>query len=185
MLRCPSCFSFALLLALMGSGCTDETPARPAAPTRALPADSAEQVDLDAPGLDGDEGVGQTVYVPAYSHIYSQDIDREIDLAATLSIRNTDPEHSITVGTILYHESDGRLVRTYPGATLAPLASFATVVDETDRTGGVGANFIVRWQADARVSPPIVEAVMISTANAQGISFVTTGRVIRPITEAD
>jgi hypothetical protein len=37
---------------------------------------------------------GQTVYVPIYSHIYSGIKARPFDLAATLSIRNTDPTHS-------------------------------------------------------------------------------------------
>ena len=40
---------------------------------------------------------GQTVYVPIYSHIYSGIKARPFDLAATLSIRNTDPTHAITL----------------------------------------------------------------------------------------
>jgi hypothetical protein len=38
---------------------------------------------------------GQTVYVPIYSHIYSGLKGRPFNLAATLSIRNTDPKHWI------------------------------------------------------------------------------------------
>jgi hypothetical protein len=36
---------------------------------------------------------GQTVYVPIYSHIYSGLKGRPFNLAATLSIRNTDPSN--------------------------------------------------------------------------------------------
>jgi hypothetical protein len=40
---------------------------------------------------------GQTVYVPVYSHIYSGDREQPFYLAATLSIRNTDTKHAITL----------------------------------------------------------------------------------------
>jgi hypothetical protein len=45
--------------------------------------------------------------------------------------------------------------------------------------GGVGANFIVEWIAEKEVSEPVVEAVMISAASNQGISFVSPGRIIK------
>src|SRR5215831_2679018 len=40
---------------------------------------------------------GQTIYVPIYSHIYFQNKSRTLNLTATLSIRNTDLTHAITV----------------------------------------------------------------------------------------
>ncbi|PSQ77675.1 MAG: hypothetical protein BRD37_04635, partial [Bacteroidetes bacterium QH_8_67_23] len=40
------------------------------------------------------------------------------------------------------------------------------------------ANFIVRWEADRPVAPPLVETVMISTASTQGISLTSRARVI-------
>lgn len=129
----------------------------------------------------GDAVVGQTVYVPVYSHIYFEDEGREIDLTATLSVRNTDPEHPITVAAVRYYDSAGRLVRQYgeEAVPLPPLGSRAYVVAEDDRTGGVGANFLVEWRAGAPVSAPIAEAVMISTASTQGISFVSRGEAVR------
>ena len=175
---------FACALALLAAGCAEPGPP-PAAPQATGPAAADAGGALpDAPGLGGAGGVGQTVYVPVYSHIYSQDGEREVDLAVTLSVRNTDPERSVSVFAIRYHDSAGRLVRTYEGGRLAPLASRAYVVDEDDRTGGVGANFVVQWRAEGAVSPPVVEAVMISTASSQGISFVSRGRVVRPVEEA-
>lgn len=41
--------------------------------------------------------MGQSVYVPIYSHIYHGDRENPFDLAATLSIRNTDPGIDITI----------------------------------------------------------------------------------------
>lgn len=171
-----------VLLVALGAGCAPEGPPPPA--SQAVVPDSAGTLG-EAPGRGGPGAVGQVLYVPAYSHIYSQDGRREVDLAVTLSLRNTDPERAITIGPIRYHDSAGRLVRTYEGGTLAPLATRATVVEESDRTGGVGAGFLVQWRAEAPVSPPVVEAVMISTASAQGISFVSRAQVARPLGEAD
>lgn len=57
---------------------------------------------------------GQTVYVPIYSHIYSGDREHiPFLLAATLSIRNTDPDQPITVTAIDYYDSDGKLLKKY------------------------------------------------------------------------
>jgi hypothetical protein len=52
-------------------------------------------------------------------------------------------------------------------------------VEERDLRGGVGANFIVQWRSDQPVTPPVVEAIMISTSQQQGISFLSTGRVVQ------
>ena len=122
----------------------------------------------------------QTLYVPIYSHIYSGMKGRPFDLAATLSIRNTDPKYPITVVSITYYDSDGKLVKDYLTAPvpLKPLQSTRYIITEGDRTGGSGANFIVKWKASRKVNPPIVEGVMIGTSSGQGISFVSRSQVI-------
>ena len=50
---------------------------------------------------------GQTVYVPIYSHIYSGVKGRPFDLAATLSIRNTDPKYPISLVSVEFYDTDG------------------------------------------------------------------------------
>ena len=171
--------AFSVALFLMGCASDAERPAE------VPPARPVEEQAIDTTGgLEG-SALRETVYVPTYSHIYIQDGTREFDLAATLSIRNTDPDHPIVLDRVSYHNSDGQLVRQYLDAPvrLGPLASRAYVIEERDRTGGVGANFIVEWQAATRVSAPVIEAIMISTASAQGISFVSRGQVVRPLPE--
>ncbi|WP_103029636.1 DUF3124 domain-containing protein [Salinibacter altiplanensis] len=123
----------------------------------------------------------QTLYVPAYSHIYLRDARRSTNLATTLSIRNTSTNVPITLSAIDYYDSNGEHVRAHLDTTraLGPLASTYVVVEVDDIRGGVGANFIVRWQAEAPVPPPVVETVMITGANTQGISFRSTARVLR------
>jgi hypothetical protein len=124
---------------------------------------------------------GQTIYVPAYSHIYHGDKERPFDLAVTLSIRNTDPVHAIDLITVDYFDTEGKKVRSYLGSELklGPMVSTRYVVPESDSIGGSGANFIVRWKSSEKVSEPIAETVMISTRTQQGISFTSRGQVVR------
>jgi len=124
---------------------------------------------------------GQTVYVPVYSHIYSGDRERPFYLTATLSIRNTDPRHSITLSAVNYYDSDGSLLRSYleHPAGIKPLGSTRYVVKESDKSGGSGAKFIVKWESDQEVNVPLIESVMISTQTQQGISFTSRGQVMR------
>ena len=127
--------------------------------------------------------LGQTVYVPVYSHIFAEDRyrDRPFLLTATLSVRNTDPERPFTLKSVDYYDSEGALLQRYLEApiTLAPLASTHYIVPESEAKGGAGAKFLIEWQAPAAVSEPIIEAVMIGTKLQQGISFISTGRAIK------
>ncbi|NJO04225.1 MAG: DUF3124 domain-containing protein [Chloroflexaceae bacterium] len=122
----------------------------------------------------------QLVYVPAYSDIFYNADGQTVDLAITLSVRNTDLLHSIIITTIDYYNTEGTLVRSYidEPVALGPLASSHVVVDPRDESGGVGANFLVAWGAEALVHEPVVEAVMISAAGQQGLSLISPGRVI-------
>ena len=127
--------------------------------------------------------LGQTVYVPVYSHIFADDRyrDRPFLLTATLSVRNTDPERPFTLRRVDYYDSEGALLQRYLEApiTLAPLASTHYIVPESEAKGGAGAKFLIEWQAPAAVSEPIIEAVMIGTKLQQGSSFISTGRAIK------
>ncbi len=121
---------------------------------------------------------GQTIYAPCYSHIYHGIKTRPLDLTITLSVRNTDPKHAVTVLSVDYHDTAGKLIRRYLEKTvrLEPLMTVEYIVDQTDTTGGSGANFMVRWSAEVPVNPLFVEAVMIGTSSQQGISFTSQGR---------
>lgn len=123
---------------------------------------------------------GQTIYVPAYSHIYGGDHERPVLLTVTLSVRNTDPHHPIRITAVDYYATQGTLLKSFLGTPLVlkPLESVRYVVPEKDKAGGSGANFMVSWKSDAPVNPPIVESVMIGTQSQQGISFTSRGQVI-------
>jgi len=124
---------------------------------------------------------GQTVYVPAYSNVYSGPKKNPYQLATMLSIRNVDPAAGINVTSIDYYDNDGRLLRRYLDAPMAigPLGSYHIYLEEKDSRGGFGANFIVRWKTDRTINAPIIECVMIGATGGQGISFVSPGQEIR------
>lgn len=172
-----------VLLASYGGACE---PSGPAEPNFGPPSSHLDSLSISS-SAPADQGVptkrvrSQTLYVPAYSHIYIRDAQRSMNLATTLSIRNTSPNRPLVLSTIDYYDSNGEHVRAYLDTTrtLEPLASTYVVVETDDIRGGVGANFILRWHADRPVSPPVVETVMITGANTQGISFRSTARVLR------
>jgi hypothetical protein len=122
----------------------------------------------------------QTVYVPAYSHIYHGNREAPFYLTVTLSIRNTDPAHPITIVSVDYFDTDGKLLKSYQKGEvkLSPVGSTHYVVQESDKSGGFGANFIIKWRSDTKVNEPIIETVMVSTAAQQGISFTSRGQAI-------
>jgi hypothetical protein len=128
---------------------------------------------------------GQTIYVPAYSHIYSGDREKPFLLTVTLSIRNIDPRHQINITQVNYYDTKGKVIKTYlnQSVLLSPLESRRYVIPEKDNAGGSGANFIVEWKSGKFVNPPIVESIMIGTQSQQGISFTSRGRVIIPSTD--
>jgi hypothetical protein len=123
---------------------------------------------------------GATVYVPVYSHIYVGFKGKSFDLAIALSIRNTDPAAPISILSVAYYDSSGKLVRNYAPkpVDLPPLASTDFFVSESDTTGGFGAAFVVKWKSRRKVNQPIIEGVMVSTRSGQGISFTSRGQVI-------
>ena len=123
---------------------------------------------------------GQTLYVPVYSNIFSAPRKIPFNLATILSIRNTDISNHIKIVSADYYDSKGKLVRRYfrQPLTLAPLESTDIYIPEDDKSGGTGANFIVKWSSQKAVNVPIVESVMIGMKSGQGISFVGSSREI-------
>ena len=123
---------------------------------------------------------GQTLYVPVYSEIPFGDRDRTLELTVTLSIRNIDRRVLVMVRKVDYYNSKGEFVRSYiqePRA-LSPLAAVEFIIKASDRSGGISAGFVVEWESENLCVPPVVEAVMISTASSRGISFLSPARIV-------
>jgi hypothetical protein len=164
-------FILALIMLLLLTSCNENQVSTPvSSPAVVTPVQNTEKVVM-----------GQTIYVPIYSNIYYENQSRSINLAATLSVRNTDLNNPITITAVRYYSTDGKLLQEYikNSLQLSPLASKSFVVERLENKGGPGANFIVEWTATKTVSEPVVEAVMISAQAGQGISFLSPGRVIK------
>lgn len=123
----------------------------------------------------------ETVYLPVYSHIYYSDHTKLINLAETISVRNTDLHNSIVLISVKHYGSDGTLHKEYIETPLRieALATADFVVPDSDITGGTGANFLIEWVSISKVTEPIVESIMICTSSSHSISFTSKGEVIK------
>ena len=126
---------------------------------------------------------GTIVYVPVYSSLYlgMSTRTRTVDLAATVSVRNTSSLHPITLQWVRYYDSTGKQVRDYldKPAALPPLGSVEFVIQRSDAAGGPGANFLIRWNGPPNVDEPLIEAVMFGQSGNAGVSFTSRGQVVK------
>ncbi len=124
---------------------------------------------------------GATIYVSIYSNVYSGPKKVPFQLAAMLSIRNTDPKYPITVLKADYYDNNGRMIERYieKHIELGPLTSTYFYVKEYDERGGPGANFIVKWCSANKVNKPIIEGIMLGLTSGQGLSFICPGQPIK------
>lgn len=117
-------------------------------------------------------------YLSVYSQIYTQTEHKQLDLTATVSLRNTSDSDTIYVSRAEYFDTSGKAIRNYFEGTifLLPMETVEIVIDEIDKEGGSGANFIFDWKTKSGTSEPLFECVMISTASQYGLSFSTSGK---------
>lgn len=168
----------AIAVLLVGCGPPDDRAER-------TPAGEAGEAVAEGEPDSGPPAVSRSVYVPDYAHIYHGSSRDRHALTTTLSVRNTDPDRSITVASVRYYNTSGELSRRFleNPRRLGPLGTIDFVVAEHDTTGGSGANFMVEWSAGEAVSEPVIESVMISTRLGQGLSFTSRGVPIVRIEE--
>jgi hypothetical protein len=85
--------------------------------------------------------------VPVYSSIHAME-DRQLDLAVTVSIRNTDTARPIRVETVRYFGNEGqqRGERFAEPQVLGPMATAEVVIPQSKLSGGH------RRQPDRRVA---------------------------------
>jgi hypothetical protein len=126
---------------------------------------------------------GELLYLPIYSSIFYENGQRTLEMAATLSIHNVNPDRQITIQRADYFDTSGRLLKRYVDKTLVlgPLQTTNIVIEKSDKSGGTGANFLVEWQAAGDASSPLVEAVMVNAASNLGIAFTTQAKVVRQL----
>ena len=129
--------------------------------------------------------LGQTLYLPIYSHIWHGEVNSKGQPMKTLvsisvSIRNTDPVKSIRIAFAQYFDTDGKKLREYVPSPkiIGPMGTYELFIPRRDDTGGSGANFLIPWKSDAPVSPPIVEGFHANLLVGRSIAFTTWARPI-------
>lgn len=129
--------------------------------------------------------VGQTLYLPIYSHIWHGDTTSDGQRARTLvsvsvSIRNTDPVNPLRVLSAQYYDTDGKRLKEYVTSPkiLGPMGTYELFVPRSDDTGGSGANFVIRWQSDKPANPPVVQGFHANLPVGRSIAFATSAVVI-------
>lgn len=163
---------FIVLLALMACG-----PRDPAQKTRkSHPSHKYTHIQIDSNRL----RYYETNYVPVYSNIYDRDGTKKFMLTTTISIRNTSFIDSAILLSATYHDSYGKILSEYIDSSLlvSPLESIEFVVEEFEKVGGAGANFIIEWAATRYSDQLMIQAIMISSQGQQGISFLSEARII-------
>ena len=120
----------------------------------------------------------QTIYVPVYSQIFLSAKEIPIHLTNIVVIRNIDIDNEIQVLSADYYDTKGLLLKNfYPEpVSLAPLETARIYLSEQYKEAGIGANFIIRWNAENEVNAPIIESL---TVGSHGRSFVTSGRALK------
>jgi hypothetical protein len=138
------------------------------------------QSSLAPPPAPGEIKLHQSVYVPAYSSLMGSGGAAQLDLAVTLSVRNTSATLPLVVERIDYYDTAGNPVEHYVPATVAirPFGTIEILIPTHDVRGGTGANFIVDWGATEPISEPVIEAVMVGTSGSRGFAFISPGRPI-------
>ena len=125
---------------------------------------------------------GQILYLPIYSNIPYSNRKGKFDLSSFIAIHNTDFKHSIKLTKVLRFDNEGDLVENYlsKDSVIKPLGAAHFFVPE-EAQSGIGANFIVEWVSDSLVNEPLIESVIIGLRSGQGVSFLSTGKLLREI----
>lgn len=125
----------------------------------------------------------QDVYVSAYSNLYYLDGSRKLYYTVILSLRNISFSDTLYFNRISYINSEGDLLKQYLTDSilvLRPMESLEYIVEQAERAGGAGANFVVSYGIDKGLrNKPIIEAIMSGTAGHHGFAFKTDGVEIK------
>lgn len=165
-------FPFVLVIAL--AACAEK------APNAVSSVDPVNWNNRKATLFVSDSLVSGTSYLSVYSEIYSETEHRTHNLTSTISMRNTNLRDTIYINKAEYFDTKGNAIRTYFDFPIyiKPMETVEIVIDEKDRSGGTGANFLFHWTMKPSSHEPYFEGVMISTSGQQGLSFTTQGKRI-------
>lgn len=114
-------------------------------------------------------------YLSVYSKIFSASEHRTHALTTMISLRNTSGVDTIYLLSAKFYNTYGSLVKEYfkGPVYLAPMETSEIIINEADKSGDTGSNFIFEWKIPRDCPEPLFEGIMSSTAGQQGLSFTT------------
>lgn len=122
----------------------------------------------------------QTLYLPIYSHMLYGNLGKSgkasyVLLSALVSIRNTDTKRPLRVLSARYFDTQGKLLgeRVPTPVSVPPLGTLELFVELNDASGGSGANFVIKWDAEQPLSPPLVESLHANMDGGKAVIFMT------------
>jgi hypothetical protein len=125
---------------------------------------------------------GQSVYLPIYAYVRYGDKDaiKAEEVSTLISVRSTEPERSLTLLSLRYYNTDGKMLRELISSprVLKPFQTAEFFIERKDVEGGSGASAVLRWKADEPVNPPLVQSLHIEVKYNRALSFTTEGVVI-------
>lgn len=123
---------------------------------------------------------GQTLYLPIYSHMLYGNIGKSgkasnAMLSALVSIRNTDGKRPLRILSARYFDTQGKMLgeRIANPVTLPPYGTLELFVELNDASGGSGANFVIKWEAEQAINPPLVESLHANMDGGKAVIFMT------------
>lgn len=122
----------------------------------------------------------QTLYLPIYSHMLYGNLGKsgkasQVLLSALVSIRNTDGKRPLRVLSARYYDTHGALLgeRVPAAVVVPPFGTLELFVELNDASGGSGANFVIKWDAEQPINPPLVESLHVNMDGGKAVVFMT------------
>ena len=123
---------------------------------------------------------GQKLYLPIYSHMLYGNLGKSGKashalLSALVSIRNTDGKRALRIQSARYYDTHGKLLqeRITTPIILPAYGTMELFVELNDASGGSGANFIIQWDAEQPINPPLVESLHANMDGGKAVIFTT------------
>lgn len=123
---------------------------------------------------------GQLLYLPVYSHMLYGNLGKrgqasQVLLSTLVSIRNTDFRRPLRVLSARYYDTQGKLLgeRVSAPQVVPPLGTLELFVELNDASGGSGANFMIRWDGEQLMNPPLVEGLHVNMDGGKAVVFMT------------
>ena len=157
----------------------------PEPPPPSVRVDPVEAVEPAAPpgvqpGTIVAPSAGQRLYVPVYSSVTLGRPALEADVAVRLYVRNVSESETFRLVRVDLYDSEGRVVEhvLQEPMVVTPLQTRSFLVEASDLRSGTGGNYIVEWQADVPVTPPMVETVNGYALSNRAFAFAGDARVL-------